>query len=157
MTTESYTRLQLAESQLESAIGLFITGQDRFSAITLAGAADVILTRLVLNSGKKTFTDSLLEEHQKSGSSDESRATYGKGINDALYINQLKHMDVGEDGYLELDPEGCALGAILKALVNYLQIDGHQPDLFNAFRLWMTQNLDHSKYNVHCDPDWKVN
>ncbi len=48
-------------------------------------------------------------------------------------------------------------GAILKALVNYLQIDGHQPDLFNAFKLWMTQNLDHNKYNVHCDPDWKIN
>ena len=66
-------------------------------------------------------------------------------------------MDDGEDGYLELDPEECALGAILKALVNYLQIDGHQPDLFNAFKLWMTQNLDHNKYNVHCDPDWKIN
>ena len=155
MTTETYTRLQLAESQLQSAMGLYMTGQDRFSVITLAGAADVILARLVLNAGKETFTDSMLERHRAAGGPDETREIHGKAINDTLSINQLKHMGDDEDGYIEIEPEECALGAILKALVNYLQIKGHQPDFFNAFRLWMTQNLDHGKYNVHCDPNWK--
>lgn len=49
MTLKSYTRFELAENQLEAAIGLFGSGGDRFSVISLAGAADVILSRLVLN------------------------------------------------------------------------------------------------------------
>lgn len=49
MTLKSYTRFELAENQLEAAIGLFGSGADRFSVISLAGAADVILSRLVLN------------------------------------------------------------------------------------------------------------
>lgn len=155
MSTETYTRLQLAESQLKSAIGLFIAGQDKFSVITLAGAADVILARLVLNAGKETFTDSMLEKHRAACGPAETREIRGKAINDTLFINHLKHMDDDDDGYIEIEPEECALGAILKALANYLQVHGHQRDLFNAFRLWMTQNLDHGKYNVRCDPNWK--
>ena len=53
MTTRTYNRLELAENQLETAIGLFVSGGNKFSAITLAGAADVILCRLVLNSGQE--------------------------------------------------------------------------------------------------------
>ncbi len=135
MTTETYTRLQLAESQLRSAMGLFMTGQDRFSVITLAGAADVILARLVLNSGKETFTDSMLERHRVAGGPSERRETYGKAINDTLSINQLKHMDDDEDGYIEIEPEECALAAILKALVNYLKIEDHKASMIKVHAL----------------------
>lgn len=154
MSIETFTRLQLAESQLKSAIGLFITGQDRFSVITLAGAADVLLTRLVLNAGRQPFTDHLLEAHRAEGGTDPSREVHGKRVNDLLFINQLKHLDNDDDGYVDMDPEECALGAILKAMANYLKLEGHQPDLFRAFRHWMVENLDHAKYNVHCDPNW---
>lgn len=156
MTVETYTRLKLAESQLESAVGLFITGQDRFSVITLAGAADVILARLVLNEGKQTFTDHLIEKQQGTEGNKETRETYGKQINDTLFINQLKHFDDHEDGYIEIEPEECALGAILKAFANYQQIKDHQPALFAAFRQWMSGNLDPKKYNIHSDPNWQA-
>ena len=51
--------------------------------------------------------------------------------------------------------EEAALGAILKAIVNYIRIDGFQMDLVQAFRLWSKQNLDAKKYNVDFDPNWK--
>ena len=155
MSIETYTRLRLAESQLESAMGLFITGQDRFSVITLAGAADVLLARLVSNAGGEPFTDHLLEAHRAAGGTDESREVHGKRVNDTLFINQLKHLDDGNDGCVEMEPEECALGAILKAVVNYVQLDGHKPSLIGAFRHWMVKNLDHTKYKVHCDPNWE--
>jgi len=60
MTIKTYTRLQLAADQLRTAVCLFIAGRDRFSVITLAGAADVILSRLVLNSGQENFTDAII-------------------------------------------------------------------------------------------------
>ena len=51
------TKLALAERQLETAIGLFVSGRDRLSAITLAGAADGILHGLVLKAGDQPFSD----------------------------------------------------------------------------------------------------
>lgn len=153
MTLKSYSRLELAENQLEAAIGLFVSGLDRFSVISLAGAADVILARLVINSGQNNFTDFSLQQRQTQFSApDETRESHGKTINSALFINQLKHMDDDEDGFIEFEPEECALAAILKALANYLLIAGHRKEIVLAFRAWVKLNLDPEKYNVNCGP-----
>jgi len=154
MTIKTYKRLELAENQLKTAIGLFVAGADRFSVITLAGAADVILCQLVLNAGQENFTDLVIRQ---SGSepSKETRACQGREINDLCHINDLKHMDKGEDGFIEMDVDECALTAILKALPNYIGIVGHKKDFVNAFLLWVRQNLDPKKYNIYYDPNWK--
>ena len=60
MTTRTYTRLQIAADRLRAAVSPFIAGRDHFSVITLAGAADVILSRIVLNSGQENFTDDIV-------------------------------------------------------------------------------------------------
>jgi hypothetical protein len=59
MSIEEYKRFDLAANQLETAIMLFLTGGDKFSAITLAGAADVIFSELVNREEKDNFTDLL--------------------------------------------------------------------------------------------------
>lgn len=56
-TPQIYQRFQLAAKQLETAIMLFLTEQDRLSAITLSGAADVIFCELVNRQGKKNYTE----------------------------------------------------------------------------------------------------
>jgi hypothetical protein len=145
----------LAERQLETAIALFVSGGDKFSVITLSGAADVILCRLVLNSGQENFTDCLICEFSGDCPSDGTRAAHGREINDTLFINDLKHMDESEDGYIIMDVEGCALGAILKALANYVTIAGRDKDFVRAFLAWVQLNLDPKKYNIYCDPNWK--
>jgi hypothetical protein len=157
MTIQTFSRLQLAENQLETAIGLFVSGRDRFSVITLAGAADVILCRLVLNLGKENFTDAMIHQSEEERISKEKRASYGREINDTLHINDLKHMDAGEDGYVEMDIEECALAAILKALANCVQIVGHERDYIKGFLAWVRLNLDPNKYNIYSDPNWKGN
>lgn len=155
MTTQTYKKFDLAERQLETAIGLFVSGGDKFSVITLAGAADVILCRLVLNRDQESFTDALIREFSNDNPSKETRATHGREINDTLFINDLKHMDEGEDGYVTMDVEECAVGAILKALANYVAIAGRDKNFLKAFLAWVQLNLDPKKYNIYCDPNWK--
>ncbi|WP_321885897.1 hypothetical protein [Paraburkholderia bannensis] len=155
MTVKEYTRLQLAEYQLDAAFGLFIAGRDRFSVITLAGAADVILSQLALNKDKSNFTDDLMQEAIQNGAAERTRAEHGREINDVLFINDMKHMDKDEDGLVEMDPEESALGAIMKALVNYIAIVGREHERVRLFLLWVSKNIDPKKYNVNNDPDWK--
>ncbi|WP_343548982.1 hypothetical protein [Ralstonia sp.] len=156
MTTKTYTRLQLAADQLYAATCLFIAGRDRFSVITLAGAADVILSRLVLNRGQENFTDSIIKMEVDKGGPERKRADAGKAINDMLLINALKHFDAGEDGIVTVDDlDECAFAAILKAMVNYVALAGGDEGWVKAFFLWVKQNMDPTKYNVHCDPNWR--
>ena len=64
-------------------------------------------------------------------------------------------MDVDEDGFIVMDVEECALGAILKAVANYVMIAGRDKNFIKAFFAWVRLNLDPKKYNINCDPDWK--
>lgn len=120
MSTKAYTRLELAADQLYAAVCLFITGRDRFSVITLAGAADVILSRLVLNSGQENFTDSIAQMEVEKGGPERTRAVVGKAVNDMLLINEIKHFDPGDDGSVTV--------AAIKLLPH-----GDQIDIFGCF------------------------
>jgi hypothetical protein len=152
MAAQIYQRLDLATNQLKTAIGLFVDGHDRFSVITLASAADGILTQLVSNSGKKTFTEI------PSGEDDDETMTIsrmGSHVNTLLFINEIKHMDKGDDDYVLMDTEECAVATILKALANFVTLRGNEIDFVRAFLLWVRLNLDPSRYNVNCDPNWR--
>jgi hypothetical protein len=155
MTVQTYSRLELAKNQLESAIGLFVSGGDRFSTISLAGAADVILSRLLITRGIENFTEFSLRLERDRGGDPGSREEHGKSLNDTLFINHLKHMDDGDDGFIEMDPEECALAAILKALANFVSLAGKQHDFVQAFMAWVRLNLDPKKYNIYGDPSWE--
>ena len=148
MTAKVYKKIELAENQLKTAIELFVSGGDKFSAITLAGAADVILCRLVLNAGEENFTEFSLRQTDSDGDDNETREYHGRKINNTLFINHLKHMDDGEDGYVEMDVDGCALGTILKALANYVILYGSEKDFVQAFLAWVRLNLNPKKYNI---------
>jgi hypothetical protein len=75
-------------------------------------------------------------------------------MNDTLFINHLKHMDDNDNGYIDFDPEECALAAILKAMANYVTLAGRKDGFVQAFLAWLKLNLDPKKYNVECDPNW---
>lgn len=155
MTIQTYSRLELAQNQLEAAIGLFVSGGDRFSTISLAGAADVILSRLLITRGTENFTEFSLRLERDRGGDPGSREAHGKSLNDTLFINHLKHMDDGDDGFIEMDPEECALAAIIKALANFVSLAGKQHNFVQAFMAWIRLNLDPKKYNIYGDPNWE--
>ena len=51
MPIESHSKTDIALRQLETALRLFDEGQDYYSVVTLAGAADEILGRLLESQG----------------------------------------------------------------------------------------------------------
>ncbi|MBL4836521.1 MAG: hypothetical protein JKY34_03000 [Kordiimonadaceae bacterium] len=152
MAVEKHEVIDLAENQLRSAIGLFVSEQDLFSAITLAGAADTLLCRLVSNQGEENFTQHVLESENDPN---KTIAEMGREINDMFFINALKHMDANDDGIVVMDVKEAAIGAILKALPNYITLRGNNVDFVQAFLAWVKLNLDPAIYNIDCDPKWE--
>ena len=104
--------------------------------------------------GGVNFTESEMGREVARGGEAVTREEVGKRMNDAIFINQLKHMDDGEDGFVDFEPEECALAAILKAIANYVQLGGRNSGAVLAFMAWMKLNLDPKKYNIQCDPNW---
>lgn len=136
MAEKTITKLALAQRQLETAIGLFVSRRDRISAISLAGAADGILHGLVLKAGKQPFADYAMGVREALSGQTPARAKFARHINDQLNINDLKHMD--EEGTIEItfDPDLSALGAILKAIANHHQLVPEHPDFIKAMLQW---------------------
>lgn len=138
-------KLALAQQQLETAIGLFVSRRDRISAITLAGAADGILHGLVLKEGKQPFSDYAMGVKEALSKETPAKAKYAKHINDTLNINDLKHMNEGDETEITLDPDISALGAILKAIANHHILVPKHPDFINAMLQWTWMFYDGEK------------
>ena len=136
MTETTTTKLALAQQQLETAIGLFVSRRDRVSAITLAGAADGILHGLVLKAGKLPFSDYALGVREAMSGNTPAKAKFAKHINDKLNINDLKHMHENDVDEVALDIDISALGAILKAIANHKTIVPKNPAFINAMLQW---------------------
>ena len=115
---------------------LFVSGRDRFSAITLAGAADVILSQLLLNEGKENFNDVLIRQEAETTGVAPGRSAHGRQVNDMLMINALKHMDPGDGDYLEMNVPVSAMATVSKAVANYVKLRGDDADFVEAFKLW---------------------
>jgi hypothetical protein len=130
------SKLNLAQQQLETAIGLFVSRRDRVSAITLAGAADGILHGLVLKAGKAPFADYAIGVREELSGETPSKAKFARHINDKLNINNLKHMDETQDDEVVIDVDISALGAILKAIANHHTLIPEHPDFIKAMLHW---------------------
>jgi hypothetical protein len=133
---KTHSKLDIATAQLRSAVMLFCSGRDRFSAITLAGAADVILSQLLLNDGKENFSDHLMREDAAKTGVMPTRAAHGREVNDMLSINAFKHMDPGDDDHIEADVLIDSAAAVSKAVANYVGLVGHDADFVRIFKLW---------------------
>jgi hypothetical protein len=147
MAVKVYSRFELAKNQLVAAFGLFATGRDRYSVITLAGAADVIFSQLLIRKGIDNFSDHMAELERSEGVSGASRTSTGKSMNDLLFINHMKHLDPDDSVEIEIEIEECALGALAKAMVNYRTLTSEKDPIFLAFVLWSIRNLDREKYH----------
>ena len=130
------SKLALAQQQLETAIGLFVSRRDRVSAITLAGAADGILHGLVLKAGMAPFADYAMGVREALSGETPAKAKFARHINDKLNINDLKHMDETQDGQVVIDVDISALGAILKAIANHHTLFAEHPDFIKAMLHW---------------------
>jgi hypothetical protein len=142
VATVTYRRLDLAARQLETAVWLFLEGHDRFSVITLAGAASGILTQLVLNSGKQPFADYGRLIAKEYTGAEPQRSKYIRRINLRFGIDLLKHHAANDPLTIDFDEHRAAEEAITRALCDYIELCGQEAPFVKAFLqyTWVTRN-----------------
>lgn len=140
-----YHRMEIASRQLETAVVMFLNGRDRFSVITLAGAASNILSQLVRNQGGEPFIDHSRRVHDALVGFTPPREKYNKYINDRLGINALKHHSADDVIYIELDEEKAAEDAISKAIADYVIVKEQEEPFVKAFLSWAWHKRDGEK------------
>lgn len=122
----TYTKHELAEHQLDRAIRLLLDENDPICAITLAGAAEEILGRLVELEGgthsHQDFIDKCLAIGRQLGGKWKTK-DFTEIAN--FYRNELKHYVDGSD--ITVSPE-CAHEIIDRAIENLWCLTGRESE-----------------------------
>ncbi len=114
MTDQTYNRLDLATEQLDVALSPF--KRKRFaSALTLAGAADEILSKALSHRGQQNFLDLKYETMEPLLKITEE--DFIRDENDAL--NAIKEMASASDTSATLDLEEATYSMIVRACHNF--------------------------------------
>ena len=121
MAVETFEKEFVAVTQLERAIALFDGPRDFLSAITLAGAADEILGKLVAESGGDPSVASLARAASQIHELVHNQALAPRHFVDRANRarNALKHLDTSAGRLVQMDAEEEARDMIDRALSNY--------------------------------------
>lgn len=140
MAEERYHKSLIAKCQLETAVFLYLSGRDRSSVISLAGAVATILDRLVMNEGKEPFVDYACRVHREISGSMPKRKSYSHYIDKRLGIIVHKHMGEEDSETVDLDIEKMACEAITRAVADYVNLNGQDEPFIKAFLQWAWQH-----------------
>lgn len=142
--TTRIKKLDIAITQLEDAIDLFLGG-NRLSATTLAAAADGILSGLLKQKGDKSAAekawDDIEEARRLTGLNIAGDRTEKDAFNEWNYFqNRLKHHDIRDDEYLEINVFDHAYYAIQRAAADLKLLDRTPRNKF-MFDKWCFDNI----------------
>ena len=137
MVYEKLLKFEIAERQLLHAIDLYLAGNHLLSAITLAGAAEEILGKLVKRADKSNAlemrTDTLCELYEFLFKESADRKALRDHNNRAR--NELKHLNSNKtDLAVELNLDKEAAKLIKRAIQNYKQLSQIRVSTFRPFR-----------------------
>jgi len=132
------TKLEIAEHQLRRAVLLFLDG-DYVCAITLAGAAEEILGRLLEESGEQhalgNYVSLCLQGSRGILPDKDLKAIYVGNANE--FRNGLKHW---RDGTAMTIPLEAAVAMLDRAIENYRKLDGKNIPEIDQYQL-ATQDM----------------
>lgn len=138
--TETLSNLEIAHRQLERSIELFLDKQDYISALTLAGAAEEILGKLLNKEGKQHWLDDiksgalrLLGFEGEALQSPEAKKA-GKEIADIsnYYKNRCKHFNDQDHITFTVDVQAAEM--IDRAIFNYWELTHRETGIMGRFR-----------------------
>lgn len=119
-----YSKLFVATEQLDTALQLYLGGHDYFSAITLAGAAEEILSVYLKRHSQPNSFDEDLESSQRVYlwlyGEEVSRHAMHKTVNRVK--NATKHMQGKSDTELVCHPAEEAKTVLDRAVSNYYRL-----------------------------------
>jgi hypothetical protein len=137
-----FHKSELARLQLQTAVEIFLNGMDRSSVITLAGAASGILDTLVKKAGKEPFIDYARRVHLVQKGSTPKRQSFAHHINKWLGVVAHKHLSKDDAETVELDLEKQAADALIRAITDYIALNGQDEPFVRAFLQWTWINKD---------------
>ncbi len=131
----SYERRQIAKIQLETALRLYFEGKDFFSVLTLAGAAEEILGRLVEARGGEcslvSLTNAMSRIYWLEFNEDLPPKAFAERANRAR--NALKHLDRSDTSPIVLDIEQEAADMLDRAVTNYWSVNDRLTESMQRF------------------------
>ena len=114
-----FNKIDIARQQIERAIDLYLSEQDYISAITLSGAADEILGKIIENQGLSSAYSGISNLmgviHEEMNREPYSPKEFNDLANGAR--NHLKHLSGTET--IEFDPRQEACNMLYRAICNY--------------------------------------
>ena len=129
-----YTKQEIAERQLDRAVILLLDEKDVVSAITLAGAAEEILSRILAKQNKTSALTDIVDEYKSLGKYTDQKLEERDFIRTMNFFrNEMKHHDIGLD---EIPiPAEAAYEIINRAAENVWRLTGkysQQVQRFNS-------------------------
>jgi hypothetical protein len=130
-----YTKRELAVHQLDCAIRLVLDDDDVICAVTLAGAAEEILGKLVEQLGKKHSLRGFIDECMARQSLRPDEAWKRKDFADIAnhFRNELKHYAEGSD--IAVTPD-AAYDLIDRAAENLRLLEGQETEQVRRYMNW---------------------
>lgn len=139
---KTYHVSQIAQHQLRTAVGLFLSGVDYASVITLAGASGEILSGILLKKGKQPFSETARHIYHSIHGEMPRKKSYKHKIHKSFGISHLKHMGKGDEEFIEIDLEDCALKSLIASMGDYVKLNGSQEQFVIKFYNWIWTNYD---------------
>lgn len=137
-----FHKSDIAKLQLQTAVGIFLSGMDRSSVITLAGAASGLLDSLAKVAGKEPFVDYARRIHCAIVGHTPKRQSYSHYIDKRLGVIAHKHLGKNDPETIDLDLEKMAIDALCRAITDYTAIYGQDEPFAKAFLSWAWKNMD---------------
>uniref|UniRef100_Q47CH7 HEPN domain-containing protein n=1 Tax=Dechloromonas aromatica (strain RCB) TaxID=159087 RepID=Q47CH7_DECAR len=128
----TFTKAEVATHQLERALHLFLEETDYVCAITLAGACEEILGKLLEKSGKEHSLKSFVKACVTVG-----RVIHGEEWSPRVFVSMANEFRDGlkhyTDGHPITVPREAAVEILNRAIENYWQLTEHETPLMRRF------------------------
>jgi len=129
--TETLTPKEIAERQLERALSLFFNEKDFVSALTLAGAAEEILGKMLNEAGRKNTLDEVVAGSMDLVGNETAKPNQIAALANH-YRNRMKHLQDGSAMTFSVGFEAAEM--IERATSNYWQLTHELSPLMERFQ-----------------------
>lgn len=142
MTEKAYSKLTIARTQLDTALRLYEEGDDLFSVVTLAGAAEEVLGGLLQQVAEErgygrspraldTLVDATMRVYRVLLGEELERRNLVHQANRVR--NRLKHHSLDDSRHLEMDLEEAAKSMLQRAVNNYWRLTKERTSAMKRF------------------------
>ncbi len=129
----TFSKLEIAEKQLDQALLLLFDHNDYICAVTLAGASEEILGKLLEENGEKHALNELIETCVAV-----SKQGFGEEWNEKDIVKRANHFRNGFKHYTDGNPitvnREATRDIIDRAICNYFALTGMESKLMERFK-----------------------